>query len=338
MVLVTVVRGNHTFEFAVDDATTLKQLLETMTRIDGFDAQLPPPWDFLFEVGGDEVFSFDGLCAELGIGSEDMCVGEIPTFRLVCKAPPMPELIMGMKVYWSDDSLAGDVLVHGQASSKQVVDALTHLFDGPVAACRLQFPGKAVGQWRDLPGAFAVGDDDSPLLDRIRLRIEGMSALLRPPIPEPVSNLRVLLVEGCTAVVEPADPAGDAALAEQVKQQEYHATKLACLEKTILTSRSGRDGCRVWMSRLCADVLVFSQEALGKTSTTGFYHCSLCDVTNRIDDAFAGPLRHCGGTAHIRESCRALVYYLLVYWIATYYCLVPGRKMAGHCRGDGVCG
>ena len=96
-----------------------------------------------------------------------------------------------------------------------------------------------------------------------------------------------------------------AAAAAAASAVKFNTDRLAKTSTVIATSRSGGDdpAGRAWMARLSAGLLTLAptNPASSKGCKTSWYTCAMCTVTNQIDSAHGGTLRHVGGVMHVKK-------------------------------------
>jgi hypothetical protein len=215
---------------------------------------------------------------------------------------------MVLRIVFDDESEAGILTVDNSENAAQILASLQLLYDGDVAASRVEFPSKAPGKWIVFAGAF-TNSTKQHLLSRVTAAVMRMPTVIRAPTPEGLAGLRVKLALGCSTMAPEAEavpgggepgggkPDGDAT--------QFSAGKLAKLERVVATSKSGGDDPegRAWMSKLSVGLLTFAatNPASDKVSKTGWFTCTLCAVTNQIDSVHGGSLRHVGGAGHVKK-------------------------------------
>jgi hypothetical protein len=294
--------ANATFDVLSD--TPVGELGTALIAMEGWAATFPgpPPSAIAVYLHG-ALMSLADILESAG----DACtLGEIGAITLMMTPAIRPSV--ALRIVFDDGSAAGILMVDDYENTAQILARLQQLYDGDVPASRVEFPSKVPGKWIVFASAF-TDTTEQHLLNRVTAAVKRMPTIIRAPTPEGLAVLRVKLAPGCSSMAPEAEapeaeavpgggePNGDAT--------QYSAGELAKLEGVIATSKSGGNNPegRAWMSKLSAGLLTFAatNPASDKVSKTGWYRCTLCAVTNQIDSAHGGSLRHVGGTGHVKK-------------------------------------
>ena len=297
---VTCTMGAITASFDVPCNTTIGELGASLMAMDAWATTFvgPPPIKISVDACG-AVMPMADFVEMAG----STCLGDVGALRLLMT--PGIRAAVALHVVFDDESAAGIVNIDDSATATAILAALQLLFDGQVASSRVEFPSKLQGKWLELAGAFTDAAEHV-LLRRVTAAVEAMPAFIRAPTPKGLADLRVKLAPGCSALAGLApEPELPGTAADDAAAAEYSAAELGKMQKFIATSKSGGDdpAGRAWMAKLGAGLLTFAatNPDSAKKSKTGWYTCTLCTVTNQIDSAHGGTLRHVGGVSHVKK-------------------------------------
>ena len=179
--------------------------------------------------------------------------------------------------------------------------------DGGLDAAAVQIPGRSAGSFL----AFKLSSCPvaASVFEHAVTHVGKMVALLRPPVPESISSLRLKLPPDAVlkAAVQRERP-GEGGGAETsggdgLADLELQGKLSTQMQNSIKVSKSGKEADRELVMQLCTDgfTLQFKKLKEGKAAHKGpgWFTCSLCESTLSCDEGHAGTIRHCCLAGHI---------------------------------------
>ena len=192
------------------------------------------------------------------------------------------------------DGKACEALELSGGTAEEVKLLLAKLFDGDLQAAAIQIPGRTAGSF--LAFKLSSCQDAVHVLAHAVAHVGKMVDLLRPPVPQSISSLRVKLPPDAVLKVQgepPREGGGtETGGGDGVADLEFQAKLSAQLLNAIKTSKSGADADRDLVLQLCIDgfTLQFKKLKEGKAAHKGpgWVSCSLCSSTMSCDEGHAG--------------------------------------------------
>ena len=293
-------------EYEMDDATLASELLYMIKDQPGFADT------FSMAADSDLKILFDRTPMDMREAISDaanMSISEAFGGCAVCIVlPPKTAGKEQIKLLSADGAALAALDVPSPCTFQDVADVLSEKLEGAdLTLTKIAAPAK-IGLVRYTLMDFVASTE---VVKGVADKVMVLPPFKRPPAPpEALSQLQLELPPG--AQERTTEPGGIEAGPDGTDGDaaKYQADALAACQHTIATSKSGGNSPegRTWMSKLSAGLLNFAatNPASDKQSRHGWYTCTLCTVTNQIDSAHGGTLRHVGGVGHVKK------------WLAVY--------------------
>jgi hypothetical protein len=299
--MLTVQQGNQERVLAVPEGTLFSGILELVGSWEHKDC---------FTFGSAEAWTLDldGTEAEWSSIPEQAPVAAVigdylaPTLRLLPLAAPALKLPV---VTADGNACAALELSAGTADEVKLL--LAKLFEGDLQAAAVQIPGRTAGSF--LAFKLSTCPDAVHVLEHAVAQVGKMVALLRPPVPESISCLRLKLPPDAVLKVQGERPreggGAETTGGDGVADLEFQAKLSTQLLNAIKASRSGADADRELVQQLCTTgfTLQFQKLKDGKAVNRGpgWVACSLCEKVMSCDEGHVGTIRHCCDLGHISK-------------------------------------
>lgn len=283
-------QGNHEHVLTVPEGTLFSGILELVDAWEAKDV-------FTFGAAAAWTLDLDGTEVDWDSIPDDAPVAAVigdyenPSLLL----PPAAAPVLELPVVTADGN-ACKVLVLSCGTAEEIKRLLAEAFDGDLLAAAVQIPGRAAGSF--LAFKLSSCPDAVRVLEHAVAHVGKMVALLRPPVPESISCLRLKLPPNAVlkAAVEGERPreggGAETTGGDGVADLEFQAKLSAQLLSAIKTSKSGADADRELMLQLCTSgfTLQFKKLKEGKAAHKGpgWVSCSLCTSTMSCDEGHAG--------------------------------------------------
>ena len=273
-----VTRAHESKQYLVPQDTPIERLFSDTDFPASLDTDtFPAPHLWAVEMSDGEAFGFGLFIKEAGGDNPISELGE--QINVICVRPAEPITYLPMTIHHGTST--GKLSVLPQATAAQVKAALAEMFTGPIEESIVEYPGKTAGVFRPLPDALSA-QMDIPMIERVSARIASTLPLMRPPVPDSISSVRVVLAEGCKLLaVAEHDSELDTIAAAAAAKHAFQAQALVGLAKFIRTSKMGMDGDRDLAAMMCREVLTFTEEGPpGKKVRAKCIPCIHCKLTH----------------------------------------------------------